>query len=164
MKLAASVVETWLGAVLVVRSPEGIVALQIYDGPDLAVDAARQYFPTAYLSLRATDVPEVLEAIDDPSMSIDLSIDPSGTAFQMRVWEALRSIPAGATATYGEVAQVIEKPRAVRAVASACGRNPIAVLIPCHRVLPAAGGLGGYHWGPWRKAALLKREGVFRQE
>ena len=86
------------------------------------------------------------------------------TAFQWQVWQALASIPYGETRTYGEVASSIGKPRAVRAVARACATNPVALAIPCHRVVPAAGGAGGYRWGVDRKQALLRREGRDGQE
>ena len=80
------------------------------------------------------------------------------TAFQRRVWDAIRAIPSGETATYGALAERIGRPGAARAVANACARNPVALLIPCHRVVPAAGGEGGYRWGPERKTRLLRIE------
>lgn len=85
-------------------------------------------------------------------------IHPTGTPFQQRVWDALRAIPAGETRTYGDIAAQIGAPRAARAVGAAVGANPIAWLIPCHRVLPAGGGLGGFRWGTQRKAAMLSHE------
>jgi AraC family transcriptional regulator of adaptative response/methylated-DNA-[protein]-cysteine methyltransferase len=85
-------------------------------------------------------------------------LDPQGTEFQRRVWQALRNIPAGQTRSYAQLAQAIEQPGAVRAVGTACGANPIAVLIPCHRVVREDGGLGGYRWGIERKQRLLDRE------
>ncbi len=89
---------------------------------------------------------------------LDLPIDVQATAFQWQVWKALSAIPYGETRTYGQVAKAIGRPRAVRAVARACATNPVAIAIPCHRVLPAAGGTGGYRWGARRKQALLDRE------
>lgn len=86
-------------------------------------------------------------------------IHPTGTPFQQRVWDALRAIPAGETHTYGAIAAHIGAPRAARAVGAAVGANPIAWLIPCHRVLPATGGIGGFRWGPERKRAMLTAEG-----
>ena len=91
-------------------------------------------------------------------MGLDLPLDVRGTAFQQRVWRALQAIPAGTTASYAELAAAIGAPRAVRAVAGACAANPIAVAIPCHRVIRKGGGLSGYRWGVERKRALLKRE------
>jgi AraC family transcriptional regulator of adaptative response/methylated-DNA-[protein]-cysteine methyltransferase len=81
-----------------------------------------------------------------------------GTAFQRRVWQALRAIPAGSTATYADIARRVGAPKAVRAVAQACASNPIAVAIPCHRVVRKDGALSGYHWGVERKRVLLQRE------
>jgi AraC family transcriptional regulator of adaptative response/methylated-DNA-[protein]-cysteine methyltransferase len=89
---------------------------------------------------------------------LDLPLDIQATAFQWQVWQALTHIPYGETRTYGEIAREIGRPRAVRAVASACAGNPVALAIPCHRVLPAAGGSGGYRWGAARKRDLLRRE------
>ena len=83
-----------------------------------------------------------------------------GTSFQQRVWSELRTLRVGETVTYAELSRRAGCPRAVRAVAQACGANPIAVLIPCHRVIAASGALSGYRWGVERKAALLEREGV----
>ena len=93
-----------------------------------------------------------------PTAAASLPLDPVGTKFQKSVWTALRRLPAGATASYAEIAAAIGAPKAVRAVAGACAANPIAVAIPCHRVRPKAGGIGGYRWGAERKAALLRAE------
>jgi O-6-methylguanine DNA methyltransferase len=90
----------------------------------------------------------------------DLPLDLRGTPFQRAVWAALRRIPPGRTATYGEVAARIGRPGAARAVARACAANPVALLVPCHRVVPASGGTGGWRWGAARKRALLAREAV----
>ncbi len=89
---------------------------------------------------------------------LDLPLDLHATAFQMTVWDYLRSIPYGELRTYSEVAAGIGSPKAVRAVARACATNPIAVIIPCHRVVRTTGGLGGYRWGLSRKQALIDRE------
>ncbi|HEY6273554.1 MAG TPA: methylated-DNA--[protein]-cysteine S-methyltransferase [Terriglobales bacterium] len=87
-----------------------------------------------------------------------IPLDIRGTAFQRLVWSALRQIPRGKTRSYSELAKAIGKPKAVRAVANACAANPVAVVIPCHRVVEQRGGLGGYRWGVKRKAVLLERE------
>ena len=100
----------------------------------------------------------VVGFVDDPSRGLDLPLDVRGTAFQRRVWEALRDIPAGTTATYTDIAERIGSPRAVRAVARACATNNIALAIPCHRVVRTDGSLAGYRWGIDRKRALLARE------
>jgi AraC family transcriptional regulator, regulatory protein of adaptative response / methylated-DNA-[protein]-cysteine methyltransferase len=102
---------------------------------------------------------KVIALVEAPGHSAaDLPIDIRGTAFQHRVWEALRNIPAGTTATYAEIASRIGKPTAVRAVGRACGANPLAVVIPCHRVVRNDGALSGYRWGIERKRVLLQRE------
>ena len=101
---------------------------------------------------------KVVGLIEAPGTGVDLPLDVRGTAFQQRVWRALREIPAGSTASYREIASRIGAPRAVRAVAHACAVNPVAVAIPCHRVVRSDGGLAGYRWGVERKRELLERE------
>ena len=96
--------------------------------------------------------------VEAPKLGLDLPLDVRGTAFQQRVWQALRALPAGSTASYAEIAAAIGAPKAVRAVAGACAANPIAVAIPCHRVLRNDGALSGYRWGVERKRALLDAE------
>jgi AraC family transcriptional regulator, regulatory protein of adaptative response / methylated-DNA-[protein]-cysteine methyltransferase len=98
--------------------------------------------------------------IDAPEQGLDLRLDIRGTAFQQRVWQELRRIPIGSTASYAEVARRIGAPREAYAVGEACAANMIAVAVPCHRVVRKDGGLAGYQWGLWRKRALLKREGA----
>lgn len=100
----------------------------------------------------------MLELIADPAAAFDVPLDVRGTEFQRRVWSALRTIPAGATWTYSQLAAHIHQASAVRAVAQACGANPIAVIVPCHRVIGAGGELRGYRWGVDRKRLLLERE------
>ena len=101
---------------------------------------------------------KVVGFVETPKLGLDLPLDIRGTAFQQRVWQALREIPPGSTASYSEVAQRIGSPKSVRAVAGACAANPIAVAIPCHRVVRTDGNLSGYRWGIARKLALLDRE------
>jgi len=96
--------------------------------------------------------------VEAPRLGLDLPLDVRGTAFQQRVWDALRAIPAGVTVSYTELAQRIGSPNAVRAVAGACAANPVAVAIPCHRVVRNDGGLSGYRWGIERKRTLIDRE------
>ena len=105
-------------------------------------------------------VAEVLARIDGRKPARELPLDVRGTAFQRRVWEELQRIPLGETRTYGEIAAAIDAPRASRAVGSACGANPVPVVVPCHRVLPASGGIGNYGLGPRRKQRLLEHEGA----
>jgi AraC family transcriptional regulator of adaptative response/methylated-DNA-[protein]-cysteine methyltransferase len=96
--------------------------------------------------------------VEAPGLGLDLPLDVQGTAFQHRVWRALREIPVGKTASYADIAGRIGSPASVRAVAQACGANPVAVAIPCHRVVRNDGALSGYRWGVERKRALLQRE------
>jgi AraC family transcriptional regulator of adaptative response/methylated-DNA-[protein]-cysteine methyltransferase len=103
-------------------------------------------------------VATVIGFVEAPAIGLDLPLDVRGTAFQQRVWQALREIPAGATVSYSEIARRVGSPRAVRAVAGACAANMLAVAIPCHRVVRNDGGLSGYRWGVERKRALLDRE------
>ena len=103
-------------------------------------------------------VAEVVGFVEAPAQGLDLPLDVRGTAFQQRVWRALREIPSGSTASYAAIAERIGAPKAVRAVAQACASNPVAVAIPCHRVVRTDGALSGYRWGAERKRALLDRE------
>ena len=103
-------------------------------------------------------VAHVIGFVEAPAVSLDLPLDIRGTAFQQRVWQALREIPVGATASYTDIARRIGAPKSVRAVAQACGANSLAVAIPCHRVVRSDGSLSGYRWGVERKSALLKAE------
>ena len=103
-------------------------------------------------------VAKVVALVERPALGLDLPLDIRGTAFQQRVWQALRAIPAGETVSYADLAKRIGSPKSIRAVAQACGANPVAVAIPCHRVVRSDGGLSGYRWGVERKRALLERE------
>jgi len=152
-----------LGQVLVAATPKGIAAVLLGDDKtDLIEDLQRRY-PQAVLETggavlhRWSDT--VLEIIAHPWLNHLVPLDvQQGTSFQHKVWKALCAIPAGQTRTYREVAQSLGLPQAMRAVASACGANPVAVLVPCHRVLRSDGGLGGYRWGLERKQRLLELE------
>lgn len=154
--------ECSLGAVLVACSERGVCAILLGDDPGTLVDNFQDQFPGAELNAGGSDfedwVAQVVGLIDDPSVGIELPLDIRGTAFQQRVWQALREIPVGATASYTEVAERIGSPAAVRAVARACAANPLAVAIPCHRVVRQDGGISGYRWGVERKRVLLDRE------
>ena len=103
-------------------------------------------------------VAKIVGLIEKPGVGLDLPLDIRGTAFQQRVWKALQQIPVGSTASYADIAKSIGMPKAVRAVAHACGANSLAVAIPCHRVIRNDGALSGYRWGVERKQALLDRE------
>ncbi|WP_249260624.1 bifunctional DNA-binding transcriptional regulator/O6-methylguanine-DNA methyltransferase Ada [Halomonas caseinilytica] len=154
--------ECSLGAVLVACSPRGICAILLGDDPDSLARDLQDRFPQAKLCAGADDfedwVARVIGLIDDPTLGTELPLDIRGTAFQQRVWQALREIPAGSTASYAEIAERIGSPSAARAVARACAANPLAVAIPCHRIVRQDGELSGYRWGVERKRALLERE------
>lgn len=151
-----------LGAILVAQSQRGICAILLGDDPDLLVRDLQDQFPKAEIigcdgefeQLTA----QVVGFIEAPSMGLRLPLDVQGTAFQERVWRALREIPPGTTVSYAEIAQRIGSPKAVRAVAQACATNRIAVAIPCHRVVRRDGDISGYRWGVDRKRELLRRE------
>jgi AraC family transcriptional regulator of adaptative response/methylated-DNA-[protein]-cysteine methyltransferase len=161
-EIAFAVGECALGAILVARSARGIVAIGLGDDPTELVRDLEDRFPQARLVGGDADferlVARVVGFVEAPAISLDLPLDVRGTAFQQRVWEALRRIPAGSTASYAEIAAAIGAPGSARAVAQACGANPIAVAIPCHRVVRADGQVSGYRWGVERKKALLAQE------
>ena len=151
-----------LGAILVAASAKGVAAILIGDDPDALARDLQDRFPRAHLvggdTAFETQVAQVVGFVEAPHVGLALPLDVRGTAFQQRVWQALRDIPAGATATYTDVAARIGAPKAVRAVAGACAANALAVAIPCHRVIRHDGGLSGYRWGVERKRDLLARE------
>ena len=151
-----------LGSILVAVSEKGVCAISLGDEPDALVRDLQNRFPKAILKGGDQDfealVGKVVGFVETPKMGLDLPLDVRGTAFQQRVWQALRQIPIGSTATYSEIANCIGLPKAVRAVARACASNPIAVAIPCHRVVRIGGALSGYRWGVERKRKLLERE------
>ncbi|UJX43943.1 bifunctional DNA-binding transcriptional regulator/O6-methylguanine-DNA methyltransferase Ada [Xanthobacter sp. YC-JY1] len=151
-----------LGAILVALSPRGICAISLGDDPGTLVRELEDRFPAANLiggdSAFETLVGQVIGFVEAPRMGLGLPLDVRGTAFQQRVWQALRHIPAGGTATYADVAARIGDAKAVRAVARACAANTLAVAIPCHRVVRSDGTLSGYRWGVERKRRLLKTE------
>ncbi len=151
-----------LGAVLVAASERGVCAILIGDDPDALARDLQDRFPRAEIlggdEAFERVVAEVVSFVEAPGIGLNLPLDIRGTAFQQRVWAALRAIPPGRTASYAEVAHAIGQPKSVRAVAGACGANALAVVIPCHRVVRTDGTLSGYRWGVERKAALLHRE------
>jgi AraC family transcriptional regulator of adaptative response/methylated-DNA-[protein]-cysteine methyltransferase len=151
-----------LGAILVARSARGLCAISLGDDPDVLARELQDRFPRATLigddPAFAKLVARVVGFIEAPGVGLDLPLDVRGTAFQQRVWQALRAIPAGETTSYADIAAKIGAPKAVRAVAQACGANTLAVAIPCHRVVRQDGALSGYRWGVQRKRALLERE------
>ena len=155
-------VATTLGLALVARSDAGLRLVTLGDDRDALVCDLERRFRAARLTSDpdglADDLSAVATEIDGRGAALDLSLDAVGTPLQRQVWAALRAIPAGTTASYAEVARSIGRPTAARAVAQACGANPLAVITPCHRVVRADGGLSGYRWGVERKRVLLARE------
>lgn len=154
--------ECSLGAILVAATEKGICAILLGDDPEQLLRDFQNRFPEAELIGGDVDfeqwVAKVIAFIEAPAIGLDLPLHVRGTAFQQRVWQALRDIPPGATVSYTEIAERIGSPKAVRAVAEACSANLIAVAIPCHRVVRNDGALSGYRWGVERKRALLSRE------
>jgi AraC family transcriptional regulator of adaptative response/methylated-DNA-[protein]-cysteine methyltransferase len=157
-----AVAESSLGAVLVAQSDRGICAILLGDDPDALTRELQDRFPKANFIGGDAEfeelVAKVLGFVEAPALGLDLPLDLRGTAFQQRVWQALRDIPAGTTATYAEIAKRIGAPKSVRAVGAACGANSVAIAVPCHRVVRTDGGLSGYRWGVEKKRALLNRE------
>lgn len=151
-----------LGAILVAATEIGICAILIGDDPDLLARDLQDRFPRAELRGAEADfeatVARVVGLVEQPQLGLDLPLDVRGTAFQQRVWQALRAIPAGHTVSYATLAERVGVKDGARAIAGACAANPLAVAIPCHRVVRQDGSLSGYRWGVERKACLLERE------
>ena len=156
--------ECSLGSILVAATERGVCAILIGDDPDALARDLQDRFPRAHLiggdSQFEQMVAKVVGFVEAPALGLDLPLDVRGTAFQQRVWHALREIPAGRTVSYLQIATRIGAPKAVRAVGAAVGANPLAVAIPCHRVIRNDGSLCGYRWGVERKRALIEREAV----
>jgi AraC family transcriptional regulator of adaptative response/methylated-DNA-[protein]-cysteine methyltransferase len=161
-KVRYATAQTALGCVLVARADDGVCAILLGDDRRGVADDLEGRMPAAKLEggdeACAYMAATVAAHVEDPSVPLDFTLEARGTPFQMRVWKALRAIPAGMTVSYAELARRVGAPEAVRAVASACSANPIALAVPCHRVVSKNGSLGGYRWGVERKRALLERE------
>lgn len=153
-----------LGIVLVAGTAAGVRALLLGDSAEAVVEELERRFPTTVLRADPSRLEGWLAAalalVEHPADGVDLPLDAQGTPFQRCVWLELRRIPAGRTATYRDIAARIGRPASVRAVAGACAANPLAIAVPCHRVVRQDGELAGYRWGVERKRALLAREGV----
>jgi AraC family transcriptional regulator of adaptative response/methylated-DNA-[protein]-cysteine methyltransferase len=151
-----------LGAILVAATDKGVCAIELGSDPDALVRELQDRFPSAELVGGDQGfeelVAKVVGFVEAPAQGLDLPLDIRGTAFQQQVWNAIRAIPVGATATYSEIAKRIGRPNAVRAVAHACASNALALAIPCHRVVRTDGSAAGYRWGIDRKRTLLTRE------
>jgi AraC family transcriptional regulator of adaptative response/methylated-DNA-[protein]-cysteine methyltransferase len=154
--------QTSLGAIIVASSQKGVAAILLGDDPEKLVRDLQDRFPKAVLIGADSEyealVAQVIGFVEAPALGLDLPLDVRGTAFQQRVWQALREIPVGCTVCYQDIARRIGQPKAMRAVASACAANRIAMAIPCHRVIRNDGALGGYAWGVDRKSVLIDRE------
>jgi len=154
--------ECSLGAILVAATGKGICSILLGDDPNALVHDLENRFPKAQIIGADKDfeqwVAKVVGLVETPAQPFDLPLDVRGTVFQQRVWQALRDIPLGSTASYTDIAGRIGAPKSVRAVARACASNSLAVVIPCHRVVRSDGALSGYRWGVERKRALLERE------
>lgn len=152
-----------LGAVLAASSAKGVCCILLGDDPGQLLEQLQDRFPSAELVGGDPDYEQAMALIigfvDAPRIGLSLPLDIRGTSFQRRVWQALRDIPAGVTMSYRDIAEKIGSPKSCRAVAGACAANPLAVAIPCHRVVRTDGELSGYRWGIQRKRALLDREG-----
>jgi AraC family transcriptional regulator of adaptative response/methylated-DNA-[protein]-cysteine methyltransferase len=153
-----------LGSILIARTDKGICAISLGDAPDRLREDLERRFPGATFHRVSVTEDELLgralALVESPKDKGVVPLDLHGTPFQKRVWQALRDIGPGYTTTYAGIAARIGAPRAVRAVARACAANPIAVAIPCHRVIRSDGAMSGYRWGIHRKQALLDREAV----
>jgi AraC family transcriptional regulator, regulatory protein of adaptative response / methylated-DNA-[protein]-cysteine methyltransferase len=159
--------ECSLGSILVAKSERGVCAILLGEDPEGLVRDLQDRFPRATL-VGSDDaferiVAKVVGFVDAPALGLDLPLDVRGTAFQQRVWQALRDIPPGSTASYSEIAARLGAPKSARAVAQACAANALAVAIPCHRVVRRDGALSGYRWGVERKRALLQKEGALQR-
>lgn len=154
--------ECSLGSILVAQSERGVCAILLGDDPNKLASDLQAQFPRANVIGGDAEfeqlVAKVVGFVEAPRLGLDLPLDVRGTAFQQRVWQALREIPAGETVSYADIANRIGAPKSVRAVAQACAANALAVAIPCHRVVRNDGGLSGYRWGVERKRALLEKE------
>jgi AraC family transcriptional regulator of adaptative response/methylated-DNA-[protein]-cysteine methyltransferase len=162
MQIRFAIGECSLGSILVAATERGVCAILLGDDPEeLAHDLERRFPRSQLIGADAGFerlVAQVVGLVEKPRVGVELPLDIRGTAFQQRVWQALREIPAGETTSYSELASSIGAPKAVRAVAQACAANALAVAIPCHRVVRTDGNLSGYRWGVERKRTLLARE------
>jgi len=162
MQIGYTIVDCALGRVLVAATQRGISAVYLGNSDKPLEAALREEYPRAEIHRDtnglSTWVRTLVRHLDGRQPQLDLPVDVQATAFQRRVWEALRAIPYGATRSYSQIARSLGRPTATRAVARACATNPVSVVIPCHRVVREDGGLGGYRWGLERKRALLVRE------
>ncbi len=160
--------ECSLGFFLVATTEKGVCLISLCDNPEELIQDMKKRFtlksPVFAQEKLNPLMAQVLDLIENPGKGASFPLDAQGSVFQNRVWKALKRIPPGKTVSYSEIARSIGAPNSSRAVAHACAANPLAVVIPCHRVLRSNGGLAGYRWGIERKRALLDREKGYRQE
>lgn len=151
-----------LGPFVAAQSGRGLATVAFGEISDSLLDTIRARFPGATLlhapAVMKPAIDSLAALIDAPEAETGLPLDMRGTEFELSVWNALREIPAGRTASYGEIAAKIGSPRQAREVGEACSANPLAVIVPCHRVVKKDGSLSGYRWGVRRKRALIERE------
>jgi len=162
LAIAYTIVDSPLGRLLVAATARGICAIAMGSRDDELTSALAREYPAAAIAAGSSAltpwVEQVVGHLEGRLPRLDLPLDVRATAFQWQVWQALAAIPYGQTRTYADVARAIGRPRAARAVARACATNPVALAIPCHRVVPGDGGGGGYRWGSARKRTLLEKE------
>lgn len=168
LRLRYAMTSTPFGQIILVARPEGICALRFFDGsPSATLKELRAEWPQGELREDARGLaPQLKEVLQRLRGQITqrLNLAPQGSAFQLQVWDALMRIPEGRTTTYGEIALFLDRPAAARAVGTAIGKNPIGLLIPCHRVIRATGAMGGYRWDEKRKRLLLARESAMNEK
>jgi AraC family transcriptional regulator, regulatory protein of adaptative response / methylated-DNA-[protein]-cysteine methyltransferase len=158
MSITFTISESSLGKILTARSDKGVCCIMLDNNASALKRELKRRFPKAELIEKKGADKTVTEFIEKPMKNLDMPLDLQGTPFQKKVWDALRKVPFGKTATYADIAKKIGKPTAARAVAQACGANHVALAVPCHRIVRSDGSLSGYRWGVNRKAALLARE------
>jgi AraC family transcriptional regulator of adaptative response/methylated-DNA-[protein]-cysteine methyltransferase len=162
MSIHYAIVDSPLGRLMVASTSRGVCAVAMGSSDAELQRALAREYPAATIAPDSGSLAkwttEILAHLSGRQPRLDLPLDVQATAFQWQVWQALTAIPYGETRTYADIAAAIGRPRAVRAVARACASNPVALAVPCHRVVPAAGGEGGYRWGTERKKALLAGE------
>ncbi len=167
MTINSTITDSSLGKLLVAATSKGICSVKFGDSAEELEDSLRQEFPAAEITadddILQQHVTAILQHLAGERKTLDLPLDLQATAFQMRVWAELRKIPRGETRSYKQIAEQIEQPTAVRAVARACATNPVALVTPCHRVIGADGSLTGYRWGTERKKELLAQESQLKQ-
>jgi AraC family transcriptional regulator, regulatory protein of adaptative response / methylated-DNA-[protein]-cysteine methyltransferase len=162
MKIGYTIAKSPLGKVLVAATERGVSAVYLGDAESALISELREEYPRAEIA-PAPDafqrwVGEIVQRIEGKQPRMELPLDLQATAFQRRVWQELQRIPRGRTRTYSQVARSLGQPKAVRAVARACARNPVSIVVPCHRVIREDGALAGYRWGISRKEQLLAQE------